>query len=220
MRTTELHAATFDVATLGAAEIQAGHEDTLADRLADAGLTEGQIAEIEEIVEAESERRSFHVAAQTLRRILSLVSSRSTHGAAIAHSLGFGCEASLRELGAQFGHSKQSVGNLVSQIKDALAPVLPDQQWRPVPKPPDRERVWYSQYQVGRYAKVTPSMIKHAATTGALPSVEHDGRHWFDEAHVIAWAATLPPRKVKDAATATERPAEGAVATDGVPVAG
>lgn len=198
MRTYELHAATFDVANVGAAEIQTGHEATLADRLADAGLTEGQIREIEQIVDDESERRAYHVAAKTLRRVLSLVSSRSTHGAAIAHALGFGCEQSLAELGAQFGHTKQSIGNAVAVLKDALAPVLPNGRWKPPPVPPDNERVWYTQYQVLKFANTTAGVLGTAVKRGAIVAVEHAGRRWFDEESVIAWAATLNLPKATD----------------------
>lgn len=214
MRTVEFRESAFDPEVRAAVEVHEGHAGaTLTDHLADLGLSISMIEKIEGMVEREAERRSFHHAAGVLRRIMTLVSARSTHGSAFAWCLGLHDEVSLRELAEQFSTSKQSIGNLTAQIKAALDPVLPDGKWRPTPRPPKDGRTWYSPAQAAKYAGVTIGIITYALRTGQLVAVHHDERQWIDEEAVVAWAATLPPRKAKDAATGTGEAPEATVAT-------
>lgn len=111
-----------------AAEIDPGHDIAFRDQLLEF-LTETQLAEVEDLIEREAGRRSFHHAATVLREIFRRLEGATTAGAALAYSLGTSHETCLKELGARFEHSKQSVGNHVAVIRrklDGLAvkPVL------------------------------------------------------------------------------------------------
>lgn len=224
MRFAELHENIFDGDVAGAAEIQAGHEPDLRDDLLEAGADPRSLDDLVEVVARHAEREAFHVSAKALRQIFRLIATRSTFGAALAHVVALHSEASLQELAAVFGTSKQSLHNYVRGLRAALADVLPEaeerqsaERHRP-PQPDDREG-WLTTAEAGVRAARHRGVITEAARRAQLPSTLVANRFWFRVEDVDAWTRALEIERAtkKQQRQEMRRPQAATPGADGVP---
>ncbi len=104
----------------------------IEDRLAELGLTDEQIEGALELIDEDADRIGYHRAAIVLREVFGRVAGVSSAGAALAHVLSQYNVKSLRDLAAELPpvngkhRSKQSVGNWVPDLREALGPLAVD----------------------------------------------------------------------------------------------
>jgi len=129
-----------------APEVTVGREVDPEVLLAESGLSETAIDEVREIVDRLAHREAWEMLKVFIRRMGEALQSHGTHGAALAHALGvaqdvFGKERSISELAAQFGVSKQAVGNLSSRLAPHLGGLYRPACPRTIIRP-DEEGEW------------------------------------------------------------------------------
>ena len=99
-----------------APELAVGRETPVEDRLADLGLSEDQVAGVQELVEQEAAREGFHKAATLLVWVGERLRSHSSHAAAVAEALGLHGGEGLAAVGARVGCSKQALSVLTAKV--------------------------------------------------------------------------------------------------------
>ncbi len=173
-----------------APEVEEGHQPTLQDQLRDAGVPAQAIDDVVEVIGAHAEQMGMHRAAETLRRIAILVSTRGTHGAALARVLGLTGEYSLSEMAAAFACSKQAISQCEQRLRATLAPLLSDE--RPIPRHvivrPPQEGEWLVKAEAAKVAGVSVDVVAAAGRDGLITTVTHRNQHFYEEGSVLAWA--------------------------------
>lgn len=171
-----------------AAELDAGNEVSVEDRLRECGVTDEALHEVMVVVDAEAERAGMHYAAEVLRRIAVLFAGKSVMGAGLAHLFGAGNEQSLDELAQQFGCSKQAVHQAKQRIRAVLYPLLPDamapRPQKPVTRPTEPGE-WLLVAEAVRLSGTCADTLHDAAKRGHIRSVMVGKRRFIEEGSLL-----------------------------------
>jgi hypothetical protein len=197
-----------------AADLDPGHDGgTLADKLADAGFSSGQIAELEEVVEEEVQRLAYHRAGEVLREIFARVAEVSAAGAALAYTLGLSENRSLSELGAQFQTSKQSIGNACRRLAPLLSGLSSSTAGTHALVRPSEPGVWLTLQEATKATGRSSQSIQNAGKEKKLNRIKSGARFYYDKDALKSWADGLtiddarPVERRQQAPTQNSNPA-------------